>query len=257
MIADLKPYPAMRDSGVPWLGDVPSHWTRLNRSSLLPGKEGTIQQGFDGRQPSCSLSYGHIVVKPPENRLHGLVPASFETYQIVEPGDIIVRPTDLQNDWTSLRFGLSRDRGIITSAYMCLYTEEVVMRPYGHLLLHTYDLEKVFYGLAFNGLRQATSTGANFKSTYDSVLCPPSPRANRHRPLSRPRRQAHPALHPRQAEADHAAGGAEAGNHPPGRHGPNRRPEPAGRIRPTRTLRRGVAGESAGALGGETPRQDG
>ena len=48
-----------------------------------------------------SLSYGHIVVKPPE-KLHGLVPASFETYQIVEPGDIIVRPTDLQNDWNSL-----------------------------------------------------------------------------------------------------------------------------------------------------------
>ena len=26
MIADLKPYPAMKDSGVPWLGDVPAHW---------------------------------------------------------------------------------------------------------------------------------------------------------------------------------------------------------------------------------------
>ncbi|MGP1677576.1 MAG: restriction endonuclease subunit S, partial [Burkholderiales bacterium] len=26
MIADLKPYPAMKDSGVPWLGEVPAHW---------------------------------------------------------------------------------------------------------------------------------------------------------------------------------------------------------------------------------------
>ncbi len=26
MIADLKPYPTMKDSGVPWLGDVPEHW---------------------------------------------------------------------------------------------------------------------------------------------------------------------------------------------------------------------------------------
>ena len=26
MIADLKPYPAMKDSGVGWLGDVPDHW---------------------------------------------------------------------------------------------------------------------------------------------------------------------------------------------------------------------------------------
>ena len=150
MIADLKPYPAMKDSGVEWLGEVPSHWTRLPgracyREKKVPNKgltETTV----------LSLSYGHIVVKPPE-QLHGLVPSSFETYQIVEPGDIIVRPTDLQNDWNSLRFGLSRNRGVITSAYMCLYTEEVVMRPYGHLLLHTYDLKKVFYGLG-SGLRQ-------------------------------------------------------------------------------------------------------
>jgi type I restriction enzyme S subunit len=26
MIAELKPYPAMKDSGVPWLGNVPEHW---------------------------------------------------------------------------------------------------------------------------------------------------------------------------------------------------------------------------------------
>src|SRR5947208_12223465 len=26
MIGDLKPYPAMKDSGVPWLGEVPEHW---------------------------------------------------------------------------------------------------------------------------------------------------------------------------------------------------------------------------------------
>ena len=26
MIADLKPYPAMKDSWVPWLGNVPAHW---------------------------------------------------------------------------------------------------------------------------------------------------------------------------------------------------------------------------------------
>ena len=168
MIADLKPYPAMKDSGVEWLGEVPSHWTRLPgracyREKKVPNKgltETTV----------LSLSYGHIVVKPPE-QLHGLVPSSFETYQIVEPGDIIVRPTDLQNDWNSLRFGLSRNRGVITSAYMCLYTEEVVMRPYGHLLLHTYDLKKVFYGLG-SGLRQNLDW-RDFK--YLPCIVPPLP----------------------------------------------------------------------------------
>ena len=150
MIGELKPYPAYKDSGVPWIGKMPSHWTRMPGRACYR-EEKVLNNGLI-ETTVLSLSYGKIVVKPPE-KLHGLVPASFETYQIVNPGDIIVRPTDLQNDWTSLRFGLSRARGIITSAYMCLHTEEVVTRPYGHLLLHTYDLKKVFYGLG-SGLRQ-------------------------------------------------------------------------------------------------------
>jgi hypothetical protein len=92
-VLTLQPYPAYKDSGVPWLGDVPEHWGVLlgracYREKKVPNtglKETTV----------LSLSYGQIVVKP-EGKLHGLVPASFETYQIVEPGDIIIRSTDLK-----------------------------------------------------------------------------------------------------------------------------------------------------------------
>src|SRR5262249_236287 len=95
---------------------------------------------------------GHIVVKPPE-KLHGLVPESFETYQIVDPGDIILRTTDLQNDQTSLRVGFSHHRGIITSAYLCLKTRDSLSPEYGYLLLDAYDLLKILYGYG-SGLRQ-------------------------------------------------------------------------------------------------------
>jgi type I restriction enzyme S subunit len=27
MIADLQPYPEYKESGLPWLGRVPGHWT--------------------------------------------------------------------------------------------------------------------------------------------------------------------------------------------------------------------------------------
>ena len=168
MIADLKPYPVMKASDVPWIGKVPNHWTRLPGRACYR-EEKVLNKGLT-ENTVLSLSYGQIVVKPPE-KLHGLVPASFETYQIVEPGDIIVRPTDLQNDWNSLRFGLSRDRGVITSAYICLHTEEAVTRPYGHLLLHTYDLKKVFYGLG-SGLRQNLDW-RDFK--YLPCIVPPLP----------------------------------------------------------------------------------
>ncbi len=150
MIPTHRRSPAYKPSGVEWLGEVPADWR------VLPGRACYLSKQIpnSGLQEKTvlSLSYGQIRVKP-EEKLHGLVPASFETYQIVEPGDIICRPTDLQNDWTSLRFGLSRHRGIITSAYICLHTQSNLTRRFGHLLLHTYDLKKIFYGLG-SGLRQ-------------------------------------------------------------------------------------------------------
>ncbi len=37
MITDLKPYPAMKDSGVPWLGEVPEHWEVRRLGTLCTG----------------------------------------------------------------------------------------------------------------------------------------------------------------------------------------------------------------------------
>ena len=134
-----------KDSGIPWLGDIPEHWDKVPGKAVFSLKKDS-NRGMKERTV-LSLSYGRIRVRQ-EEELHGLVPESFETYQVVDPGDIICRPTDLQNDWNSLRFGISQHRGIITSAYFCMRTHEGINRQYGHLLLHAYDLKKIFYGLA-------------------------------------------------------------------------------------------------------------
>jgi type I restriction enzyme S subunit len=151
MIADLKPYAEYKESGLPWLGEVPSHWTVLpafgvfkpNKARNIGMKEKTV----------LSLSYGRIVIKPAE-KLHGLVPESFETYQIVDPGDIVLRTTDLQNDHTSLRVGMVRDRGIITSAYLALRALPGVNPDYGFQFLNVWDSSKAIYGYG-SGLRQS------------------------------------------------------------------------------------------------------
>ena len=143
-------YPSYKPSGVPWIGDVPDHWRIIPGRNLYVEKK-VPNKGLKETQV-LSLSYGKIRIRG-EEELHGLVPASFESYQMIEPGDIICRPTDLQNDWNSLRFGLSPHKGIITSAYICFKTKPGIDRRYGHLLFHTYDLKKVFYGLG-SGLRQ-------------------------------------------------------------------------------------------------------
>ena len=83
----------------------------------------------------------------------GLLPASFNTYNIVEIGDIIIRPTDLQNDKRSLRTGLVTEKGIITSAYIDLAPKRKLNSKFFHYLLHSYDIKKVFYNMG-NGVRQ-------------------------------------------------------------------------------------------------------
>ncbi|BAV33392.1 restriction endonuclease S subunit [Sulfuricaulis limicola] len=35
MIVDFKPYPAMKDSGLPWLGEVPEHWDIKRAKNLF------------------------------------------------------------------------------------------------------------------------------------------------------------------------------------------------------------------------------
>jgi len=164
----LDPDVPLKDSGVEWLGEVPEHW------EVVPGRACIYEKAEPNtgmvESTVLSLSYGRIIVKPKE-KLRGLVPESFETYQVIDPGDVICRPTDLQNDRTSLRFGIAGDRGIITSAYMCIRTLPRLDGRYGHLLLHAYDLKKVFYGFG-SGLRQNLSW-EDFK--YLPCVVPPLP----------------------------------------------------------------------------------
>ena len=148
-----KPYPHYKESGTHWRGPVPNHWVELPGLAVLLEKQ--VRNSGLKEKTVLSLSYGKIIIKQIE-KLHGLVPESFETYQIVGPGDIIIRSTDLQNDKVSLRVGEVRDIGIITSAYLCLRAKNGLTARYAYLLLHGFDLMKVFYGLG-SGLRQNLS----------------------------------------------------------------------------------------------------
>ena len=82
----------------------------------------------------------------------GLLPESFETYQIIEPNDIVFRFTDLQNDKRSLRNAISKYHGIITSAYIGVKTKENA--DFYNYLFRAYDLQKVFYSMG-DGMRQS------------------------------------------------------------------------------------------------------
>jgi len=150
MHTSFQRYPAYKDSGVEWLGEIPEHW------ELPPGMKFVYENKSKNsgmiRNTVLSLSYGNIRVKP-DDELTGLVPESFETYQLVNKGDLIFRPTDLQNDKTSLRSGFSEHEGIITNAYLNLRFRETANSKYYHYVFRALDNNKVIYGLG-SGLRQ-------------------------------------------------------------------------------------------------------
>lgn len=162
----LDPDVEMKDSGIAWIGMIPAHWDIHPVYHYF--RERKVKNSALKEQNLLSLSYGKIIRKDID-ALGGLLPASFNTYNIVEAGDIIIRPTDLQNDKRSLRTGLVTEHGIITSAYIDLMPKANVNSKYFHYLLHSYDVMKVFYNMG-NGVRQ----GLNYSEFAKLMIFAPS-----------------------------------------------------------------------------------
>ncbi len=146
----MKKYQEHKETGLDWLAEIPKHWDWLYLSQA--SSEQQIKNSNNQENNVLSLSYGNIINKKDIN--FGLVPKEYDTYQIVHNGNIILRLTDLQNDKKSLRTGLVTQTGIITSAYTCLKPK--ANSAYLHYLLHSFDTQKVFYGLG-GGVRQSIS----------------------------------------------------------------------------------------------------
>lgn len=162
----LNPDVEMKDSEIDWVGMIPAHW--IVHPVYTYFGERKNQNRFGAEDNLLSLSYGRVIRKD-INTSDGLLPESFNTYNIVEGGDIIIRPTDLQNDKRSLRTGLVKEHGIITSAYIDLCPIKKVDSRYFHFLLHAYDVMKVFYNMG-NGVRQ----GLNYSEFSRLMIFEPS-----------------------------------------------------------------------------------
>lgn len=139
---------AMKDSGVAWIGKVPQEWiVKRMKDCYISNSR---------RQPNntvLSLSYGKVIVKDMDEK-KGVTPESYDSYQGVLQGDVILRLTDLQNDQKSLRVGRATTSGIITSAYLCVSSHMIDNRYSAYLLHDVGDIQKVFYGLG-GGVRQS------------------------------------------------------------------------------------------------------
>lgn len=144
-------YDKYKDSGIAWIGEIPEHWEICKLSTLFFQHK---QKNNDNQESNLlSLSYGNIKRKD-INTSEGLLPESFDNYNIIDKDDIVFRLTDLQNDKKSLRSALCKERGIITSAYVTIRKRSNINSSYFNYLFRAYDECKVFYGLG-EGVRQS------------------------------------------------------------------------------------------------------
>ena len=144
-------YSFYKPSKTLWQEVIPSHWQETELRMLFVDNKnknlGLVERNL------LSLSYGKIKRKDID-KATGLVPASFEGYQIIDKGYIILRFTDLQNDKKSLRVGYANEKGIITNAYIGLAPKSDINTKYFYYLLHFLDKIKYFYNLG-GGVRQS------------------------------------------------------------------------------------------------------
>lgn len=131
MIADLKPYPEYKDSGLPWLGSVPKHWN-VRRIKLLlreidsrstTGKEQLLRVSqYTGVTQRKSIGDSDS----PDTRASSLV-----GYKRVAVNDLVI---NIMLAWNG-SMGVSRYDGIASPAY-CVYRFKDGANPwYYHALL--------------------------------------------------------------------------------------------------------------------------
>ena len=143
----LKPYPDYKDSGVPWLGEVPKHWEVLpNRALFAEVKE---RDHPEEQMLSVTITRGVI-------RQQALLVDSSKkdssnqdksAYKLVRPGDIAYNK---MRAWQG-SVGVSGYQGIVSPAYVVERPRDGTDSRYLHYLLRTpafsKEAERWSYGI--------------------------------------------------------------------------------------------------------------
>lgn len=112
MIEGLKPYPKYRESGVPWLGECPSHW-KLRRTKLLFNER--VQKGYPD-EPLLAATQSKGVVKKTDYESRTVTAQKdLHLLKLVEVGDYVISLRSFQGG-----IEVAHCRGIISPAYTIL-----------------------------------------------------------------------------------------------------------------------------------------
>jgi len=112
MIADLKPYPEYRESGLPWIGAMPIHWQQRRMKFLFKER---VQKGFPDRPLLAATQTKGVVRKEDYGTRTVTAQKDLHLLKLVEPGDFVISLRSFQGG-----IEVAHCQGIISPAYTIL-----------------------------------------------------------------------------------------------------------------------------------------
>ena len=148
----IRPETEMKDSGIEWIGDIPSSWTIFPANGVFSeAKEKNTDLKFTN---AFSFKYGEIVDKKQVGDVDNNLKETLSSYTIVRKNTIMINGLNLNYDFVSQRVAIVNESGVITSAYLAIQPDENKINPRFVLyLLKSYDYQQVFHGLG-SGIRK-------------------------------------------------------------------------------------------------------
>jgi type I restriction enzyme, S subunit len=110
MIAGLKPYPEYKETGLPWLGRVPSHWEITRAKSIFQRID---ERSRTGKEELLTVSSVRGIVPRKTATVTMFKAESYVGYKLCWPDDLVINSLWA---WAG-GLGISRHYGIISSAY--------------------------------------------------------------------------------------------------------------------------------------------
>ncbi len=161
----LKPNTPMRETGIDYIGAIPSHWTVLQNKRLFK----SMNRTFQGIPTVLSLSQKDGLIPYSEMTERSLHTSSYESWQLVCPNDLVLNRFKAHLGV----FFASKYTGIVTFHYGVYEAKMPLVAKYYEVLYHTPEYCRVYAGQSRGmtvGLQNLSDT--NFYSTY--TVYPPN-----------------------------------------------------------------------------------
>ncbi len=126
----LPRYPEYKDSGLPWLGLVPQHWTFMPLWVLF---NRTKRTGFEGEQLLSVYRDHGVVPKASRDDNNNKPSDDLSPYQLVCPGDLAINK---MKAWQG-SVAISEHRGIVSPAYFVYEAKHKESGRYLHYLMRS------------------------------------------------------------------------------------------------------------------------